>query len=106
MIRISERDRIGPFGGYDVGVPAKMTSVQSLTDELQPIGRPIQVLDGQPLLCASFWILNPPDHANPSGLVGPVRRAGKAYAEAAMLTAGFKAPLHVPGSLRCFVILA
>ena len=78
MIRIAERNRIGACRGHDVGIPAKMSSVQAQTDDLQPIGRSSQVLDGQPLLRAPSWILDPPSHANPSGLVGPVRRAGKA----------------------------
>ena len=78
VIRITKGHWIGSLGRYDVNVPAKMRPIQAKADDLQPIDRAGKAFYRQSFCSASRRALNPPDHANPSGLVGPVRRAGNA----------------------------
>ena len=98
------RDCLDTLVRLQVDIPRKLQAIQAQPDDCEPARLLREIRNGLSFRRAALWILYPPDHANPVGLVGPVRYEGKVRPLVAAAVAGFKALLLK--SLAAFAVLS
>ena len=91
MIRVAERQRVPLLCSLDINVPTEMHPIKPQFYNLQPFAALCQSRERVSLRNTSGGVFRPPDHANPAGLVGPLRCDGKERPLDTAAVAGFNA---------------